>query len=286
VVKEEIQKLLGLLELLNKNENAFRNDLIAVLRGGLISPLSAEDSSEMFYSQTARTILNVVANVEGVLASEKEYQTTIRSALQDVLSALPSPPVSLWFSPKATSSAECLTVASYVSQKLSNNVSYCTLPEVDTLPLFAKANLLFVDGNETLYLECLEKKLEVVKTLTWKYPGATSVSVAGSFNHWKPQLMQWSQHGNFWELNCHIPPGTHKFKYFVNNGEWCHDPDQSIIQEGNIVNNAIEVVPDHIWVLNITKDRAQLSSTNLKKLILQPPEGGLAELEHLLATFL
>jgi len=53
--------------------------------------------------------------------------------------------------------------------------------------------------------------------------GVQSVSVAGSFNHWKPNEMRMSCAGNgWWEAEVELPVGEYRFRY-VADGQWFTD---------------------------------------------------------------
>ena len=56
------------------------------------------------------------------------------------------------------------------------------------------------------------------------HPGAKSVCVAGSFNHWKPEAMPLLDRGNGkWVGALALPPGRHEY-LFVVDGQWLPDP--------------------------------------------------------------
>lgn len=55
-------------------------------------------------------------------------------------------------------------------------------------------------------------------------PGAKTVYVAGSFNHWKPEQTPLVQKGNGrWVGDLAVPPGRHEY-LFVVDGQWLPDP--------------------------------------------------------------
>ena len=55
-------------------------------------------------------------------------------------------------------------------------------------------------------------------------PTATTVCVAGSFNHWKPEAktLHWSGAGNWWKETA-LAPGTYEYCLVVD-GKWMPDP--------------------------------------------------------------
>jgi len=55
-------------------------------------------------------------------------------------------------------------------------------------------------------------------------PGAKTVFVAASFNHWKPEQTPLEQKGNGrWVGDLAVPPGRHEY-LFVVDGKWLPDP--------------------------------------------------------------
>ena len=68
-----------------------------------------------------------------------------------------------------------------------------------------------------------------------------SVKVAGTFNDWKPQSLEYNSDGDFWAKSFEIPPGVYKYKYVVD-GEWMHDPSKETEDDGTgNINNVIHV---------------------------------------------
>ncbi len=56
------------------------------------------------------------------------------------------------------------------------------------------------------------------------HPTALSVSVAGCFNHWKPEAKSLHPAGNGrWVKETMLPPGTYEYCLVVD-GEWMPDP--------------------------------------------------------------
>ena len=68
-----------------------------------------------------------------------------------------------------------------------------------------------------------------------------SVKVAGAFNNWEPQSLEYNSDGDYWAKPFDIPPGSYTYKYVVD-GEWMHDPSKEIVDDGKgNVNNVIHV---------------------------------------------
>ena len=55
-------------------------------------------------------------------------------------------------------------------------------------------------------------------------PSAESVSVAGTFNEWKPDATPLHPQPNGkWTGTLPLPPGRHEYKFMVD-GQWCCEP--------------------------------------------------------------
>jgi len=68
-----------------------------------------------------------------------------------------------------------------------------------------------------------------------------SVKVAGTFNNWEPQSLEYNSDGDYWAKSFDIPPGSYTYKYVVD-GEWMHDPSKETVDDGKgNVNNVIHV---------------------------------------------
>ncbi|HYE21731.1 MAG TPA: glycogen-binding domain-containing protein [Tepidisphaeraceae bacterium] len=53
--------------------------------------------------------------------------------------------------------------------------------------------------------------------------GVQNVSVAGTFNGWRPGDVKMCPAGNgWWEVEAHLPPGEHRFRY-VADDQWFAD---------------------------------------------------------------
>ena len=72
--------------------------------------------------------------------------------------------------------------------------------------------------------------------LTVERPGARSVSVAGSFNGWKPAPMSRDLDGT-WKAMLNLKPGRYEYRFVVD-GRWLSD------------NNARESVPNEFGSTN------------------------------------
>lgn len=69
--------------------------------------------------------------------------------------------------------------------------------------------------------------------------GGKDVCISGTFTEWKPIPMVRS-HGDF-VLILEVPEGEHEYKFMVD-GQWAHDPNEPIIDNGmGTKNNTIEV---------------------------------------------
>jgi 1,4-alpha-glucan branching enzyme len=75
------------------------------------------------------------------------------------------------------------------------------------------------------------------QTIRLNAPTAKKVSLAGSFNDWRPAPMRPGKGGD-WALVIQLAPGRHEFKFVVD-GQWCCDvgPDgPSENAEGGVFN--------------------------------------------------
>ena len=54
-------------------------------------------------------------------------------------------------------------------------------------------------------------------------PSGLDVSVAGSFNDWKPQAMTKGP-GGLWRITVQLTPGTHEYRFLVD-ADWHEDPN-------------------------------------------------------------
>ena len=74
-------------------------------------------------------------------------------------------------------------------------------------------------------------------------PGSEKVSLVGNFNGWDENKNPMKNDGNgVWTKAVMLTPGTHEYKFFVDN-KWKQDPknDRLIPNEFGTLNNIIEV---------------------------------------------
>jgi 1,4-alpha-glucan branching enzyme len=63
--------------------------------------------------------------------------------------------------------------------------------------------------------------------------GATSVSVAGTFNDWRPNELLMTKTDSGWTLPYTIGPGNYQYKFIVD-GKWVSDPANNVqVHDGN-----------------------------------------------------
>jgi 1,4-alpha-glucan branching enzyme len=78
-----------------------------------------------------------------------------------------------------------------------------------------------------------------------RYPGATSVAVAGSFNRWSATSHPLNREAStgLWSLLITLTPGEHLFMYVVNGTEWISPPQaEDYIDDGFGTRNGIVIV--------------------------------------------
>ena len=68
------------------------------------------------------------------------------------------------------------------------------------------------------------REREVV--FTFQAPGRATVQIAGDFNNWTPQRLDFNelQGKQVWKMAVSLRPGTYQYKYLVD-GSWVHDPE-------------------------------------------------------------
>lgn len=87
----------------------------------------------------------------------------------------------------------------------------------------------------------LPPKFETVPTAFKWVHGGTEVYVTGSFNNWQGKILMYpNEDGEEFTLLIDIPPGTHHYKYIVDQ-EWRLDEDAPTVQIDNVWNNVVEV---------------------------------------------
>ena len=110
-------------------------------------------------------------------------------------------------------------------------------------------NLSMGDYMEQLALLKTKKNLQNMKMKNQEDSGVEfscagadkSVKVAGAFNNWVPQSLDYDNDGDFWAKSFDIPPGSYTYKYVVD-GEWMHDPSKETEDDGTgNFNNVVHV---------------------------------------------
>jgi hypothetical protein len=93
-------------------------------------------------------------------------------------------------------------------------------------------------GVPALYLA--PQKIETVPTAFKWVHGGQEVFVTGSFNNWQGKILMYRNEDGEFSLIIDIPPGTHHYKYIVDQ-EWMLDEDANTIEVNGVVNNVVEV---------------------------------------------
>lgn len=77
-------------------------------------------------------------------------------------------------------------------------------------------------------------------------PGASSVAVAGTFNHWDrhSHLLAGPGPDGRWTITLPLPPGRYEYLYVVNGSEWVRDPSAPFADDGLGGRNSVVMVPD------------------------------------------
>ena len=57
-------------------------------------------------------------------------------------------------------------------------------------------------------------------------PSAHQVELAGSFTNWQRKPMQQLSESGYWEIYLEVPPGEHRFAYFLDGDRQISDPPQ------------------------------------------------------------
>ncbi|MFA6127515.1 MAG: glycogen-binding domain-containing protein [Bacteroidales bacterium] len=79
------------------------------------------------------------------------------------------------------------------------------------------------------------------------YTDAKKVILAGSFNNFNPRELMMSKTGEGWELPLYLRPGTHSYKFIIDNN-WITDPDNPVVRpdgRGNF--NSFMGIGDTTW---------------------------------------
>merc|ERR1719315_681069 len=117
------------------------------------------------------------------------------------------------------------------------------------------------DYMEQLALLTMKKKLQTPinddESVEFLCAGAEkSVRVAGTFNNWEPQSLDYNSDGDYWVKSFVIPPGSYTYKYVVD-GEWMHDPSKETVDDGKgNVNNVIHV--EEVYIRKVEQLRAEI----------------------------
>jgi len=75
-------------------------------------------------------------------------------------------------------------------------------------------------------------------------PSASSVSIAGSFNHWDPQTnaLTGPDRDGVWTTVLPLPPGRYEYRFVVNGKDWVLDPSVPSEDDGLGERNSLFVV--------------------------------------------
>jgi len=77
-------------------------------------------------------------------------------------------------------------------------------------------------------------------------PTALSISVAGSFNHWNPEINRLSgpDASGIWTILLPLQPGRYEYRFVVNGSNWVLDPSAPSVDDGMGDRNSIVDVPN------------------------------------------
>lgn len=66
-----------------------------------------------------------------------------------------------------------------------------------------------------------------VVSISFRCPGARSVTLAGDFNNWNVSAHPMVYDGiqDVWTVTLPLEPGRYEYKFFVNGKEWWNDPN-------------------------------------------------------------
>ncbi len=80
--------------------------------------------------------------------------------------------------------------------------------------------------------------------LSFSAPSAKSVSIAGSFNRWDPQInaLTGPDRDGVWAIVLPLPPGRYEYRFVVNGKDWFLDPSAPSVDDGLGDRNSILVV--------------------------------------------
>lgn len=95
---------------------------------------------------------------------------------------------------------------------------------------------------------------EVVHFKLKGYSDAQQVSVAGSFNNWKPNKIFLKKTPEGWVLPLILNPGNYGYKFIVD-GQWITDPqNQNYMVENGVQNSFVAAKPNYTFKLKGFKD--------------------------------
>lgn len=83
-------------------------------------------------------------------------------------------------------------------------------------------------------------KIETVPTAFKWIHGGSEVFVTGSFNNWQGKILMYRNEDGEFSLIIDIPPGTHHYKYIVDQ-EWMLDEEANTVEVNGVINNVVEV---------------------------------------------
>lgn len=89
----------------------------------------------------------------------------------------------------------------------------------------------------------LEVQQRATRFTIAKKPQARSITIAGSFNNWNPQLNYLRKNNDSWDIFLPLEPGKYEYKFVVD-GQWILDPNnknKSRDENGN--SNSVVIIP-------------------------------------------
>lgn len=90
------------------------------------------------------------------------------------------------------------------------------------------------------YLPYHQVKQKTRVTITG-YHNAAKVSIAGSFNYWKPSMLEFEKENGQWHIDLPLPEGKYMYKIVVDD-LWLLDPDNPLTEIDNNTENSLLVV--------------------------------------------
>ena len=94
----------------------------------------------------------------------------------------------------------------------------------------------------------------------------TSIEVRGDWNNWTSGHLLNKGDGDFWTCKVNMKLGEHKFKYIINNSDWCYNPFQDITANDTdeSYNNTVTVQNTQKLHNNLVNIKKTLNSFNEK----------------------